>query len=96
MEENSDVLASYLELGESVVLCLSFMFPRSFVVSHHTPSELSSEGDFQLGLRSGWEGIGQLVGSALLDFIESSGRGGLFRLQHIRINRSGRRYGQTI
>lgn len=88
--------ASYLELGEGIVLCLSFMLPRGFVVSQHIPSEFSFEDDLQFGLRSGWEDVSQLVGGALLDFIESSGRGDLFRLQHIGINSSERKYSQRI
>jgi hypothetical protein len=72
------------------------MLPRGFVVSQHIPSEFSFEGDLQLGLRSGREVASQLVGGALLDFIESSGRGDLFRLQRIGINSSERKYTQTI
>jgi hypothetical protein len=72
------------------------MLPRGFVVSQHIPSEFSFEDDLQFGLRSGWEDVSQLVGGALLDFIESSGRGDLFRLQHIGINSSERKYSQRI
>ena len=96
MEEKSDGPASYLELGEGVIFCLPFILPRGLVVSRHISGEFSFKHDLQLGLRSGWEDVSQLVGGALLDIIESSGRDDLFRLQRIGINSSERKDGQMI
>jgi len=95
-KKKSDDPASYLELGQGAVFCLPFILPRGLVVSRHISSEFSFKNDLQLGLRSGRKDVSQLVGGALLDFIESSSRGDLFRLQRIGINSSEKKDGETI